>query len=245
MQARRLTLTADDFGRSPAVNAEVERWFRAGVLTQASLMVCEPHADDAIQIARKNPGLRIGLHLALCNGHASDGAAMTRSPTLAGLRFAFWPGARAWLRREVAAQFARFREFGLPPTYWDGHAHLHLHPVVLKITLPVAREHGFAFTRLVREPGPPALLPWIFQRLSAHAAPRLCYAGVGFSDAVFGLRKTGCIDIAEFQRALAHGGDTEIYFHPGAESSLPQPEEVAALVNRTIRPPDRTSARRN
>jgi chitin disaccharide deacetylase len=245
MQARRLTLTADDFGRSPAVNAEIERWFRAGALTQAGLMVCEPHAHAALDVARRNPGLRLGLHLTLCDGHASDGATMTRSPALAGLRFAFWPGARAWLRREIAAQFTRFREFGLPPTYWDGHAHLHLHPVVLGITLPIAREHGFHFTRLVREPGPPALLPWVFNRLSALAAPRLRGAGIGFPDAVIGLRKTGQMGIAEFHRALCQDGDTEIYFHPGAETTLPQPEEVAALLNRTTRPPDQTPARRS
>jgi chitin disaccharide deacetylase len=246
MQARRLILTADDFGRSSTVNAAVERWFRAGALTQASLMVCEPNADDAVQIARRNPGLRAGLHLTLCDGRASDGNTLPRSPALAGLRFAFWPGARAWLRREIGAQFQRFRETGLPPTYWDGHTHLHLHPVVMRLAIPIAREHGFTFTRLVREPGPPpALLPWIFRRLSESAVPRLRSAGIGFTDAVFGLRKTGRMDAEEFERAIAHPGDVEIYFHPGAESRPPEPEEIASLLSRTIRPADQMPARRS
>ncbi len=226
---RRLILTADDFGRSAKVNAAIERWHRAGALTQASLMVNEPHAAAAVEIARRNPALRIGLHLTLCDGLASDGAPLPSSPAWAGLHYAFRPGARAWLRAEIAAQFARFRALGLPPTYWDGHAHLHLHPVILVITLPIALEHGFRFTRLVREPGPRALLPWIFTRLSAHAEPRLRAAGVGFSDAVFGLRRTGRMDAAEFDRALLHAQKStiEIYFHPGAEIALPEPEWLA------------------
>ncbi len=230
MPDKQLILTADDFGRSAAVNEAVARWHRAGALTQASLMVNEPHAAAAVEIARRNPGLRIGLHLTLCDGLASNGAAMPRSPVWSGLRYAFSPAARAWLGLEIASQFQRFRDLGLPATYWDGHAHLHLHPVVFSIALPLAVRHGFKFTRLVREPGPAALLARIFRRLSEFSAPQLQASGIGFADRVFGLRKTGRMDAAEFERAFAHarGGVTEIYFHPGAEEALPDPGWVAA-----------------
>lgn len=232
MKGDRLILTADDFGRSAAVNAAILEWAKHGALTQASLMVNEPRAADAVALARGVPGLRIGLHLTLCDGLASDGSALPRSPFSAGMRFAFWPGARAWLRREIAAQFERFRALGLPPTYWDGHTHLHLHPVVMQTALPIAEQHGFTFTRLVREPGRPALLPWIFHRLSALAAPRLRAAGIGFADAVFGLRHTGRIGRADFEQAIrrAEHESVELYFHPGAERSLPAPAEIAALL---------------
>ena len=228
----RLLLTGDDFGRSPEVNAAIEQWHRAGALTQASLMVNEAHAAEAVDIARRNPELRVGLHLALCDGVASDGEAMVTSPALAGLRFAFFPGARAWLRCEIAAQFARFRSLGFPATYWDGHTHLHLHPVVLALTLPIAREHGFRFTRLVREPGARGFFPRVFSILSAHAAPRLRAAGVDFADAVFGLSKSGRMDADEVHRAAecAVARLTEIYFHPGAEEVLKDPADVAAAV---------------
>ena len=229
----RLILTGDDFGRSPEVNAAIERWHRAGALTQASLMVNEPHAAEAVEIARRNPALRVGLHLTLCDGRDSNGAAMSDSPAIAGLRFAFFPGARSWLRGEIAAQFARFRSLGFGATYWDGHTHLHQHPVVLAATLPIAREHGFRFTRVVREPGPRAILPGVFSMLSAYAIPRLRSAGIGFSDAVFGLRKSGRMDLEELRRAVQHASRaaTEIYFHPGAESVLSDPAEVARVVN--------------
>jgi predicted glycoside hydrolase/deacetylase ChbG (UPF0249 family) len=224
-----IILTADDFGRSPGVNSAIEQWVRAGALTQASLMVNEGHATEAVAIARRLPQLRIGLHLTLCDGRSSDATQLPKSPGWAGMKYAFWPGARAWLKKEIAAQFQKFGEFGLPPTYWDGHTHLHLHPVVMGIAIPLAEAHGFTSTRLVREPGPPALLPWIFHQLSERVRPRLHAAGIGFTDSVFGLRRTGRMNQAEFDRAFAWAprGSLEIYFHPGAEKLLPDPRWVA------------------
>ncbi len=233
---RRLLLTGDDFGRSPEVNTEIERWHRAGALTQAGLMVNEAGVEQAAEIARRNPNLRVGLHLTLCDGRASDGRMMPRSPALSGLKFAFFPGARAWLRREIAAQFGKFRALGFAPTYWDGHTHLHLHPLALALTIPVAMEHGFAFTRLVREPcdakSARGFLPRVFSILSARAAPKLRAAGIGFADAVFGLSKSGRMDLDEVRQAAecARTRLTEIYFHPGAEALLTDPSQVAAIV---------------
>jgi predicted glycoside hydrolase/deacetylase ChbG (UPF0249 family) len=181
----------------------------------------------------------VGLHLTLCDGCDSDGTALGHSPALAGLRFAFFPGARSWLRREIAKQFARFVTLGFSPTYWDGHTHLHLHPVVLRVTLPIAVGHGFRFTRLVREPGPAGILPWVFARLSASASRKLRAAGIGFADAVFGLRKSGRMDLDEVRRAVRHAstGTTEIYFHPGAETVLKDAVEIAKTVARFSQPP--------
>jgi len=230
----RLLLTGDDFGRRAAVNAAIEQWHRAGAISQAGLMVNEPGVEEAVEIARRNPALRVGLHLTLCDGIASDGAPMRHPPAVAGLRFAFFPGARSWLRGEIAAQFVRFRSLGFPPTYWDGHTHLHLHPVVLALTLPIALEHGFRFTRLVREPRSKksrrGFLPCVFSILSAFAAPKLRAHGIGFADAVFGLSKSGRMDLDEVRRAAecARARLTEIYFHPGAESVLKNPPEIAA-----------------
>lgn len=220
--SRTIFITGDDFGLSPEVNAAIERYHRAGALQRVSLMVGAPHVDEAVAIARRNPALRVGLHLTLCD----------RSPALAGLRFAFLPWLRPALRREIARQFEQFRALGFEPTYWDGHTHLHLHPVVFRLTLPIAAAHGFKFTRLVREPGPPALIPWIFERLSRAAIPRLRAAGIDFADRVIGLRDTGHMDLAAFQRAFSHAtaGTTEIYFHPGAEVNAPDPEPIAAML---------------
>lgn len=205
-------------------------------------MVNEPHADEAVRIARRNPALRIGLHLALCDGRASEVSAITdahgffaKSPAAAGLRYAFDPRARAPLRREIAAQFHRFADLGFQGGHCDGHAHLHLHPAILRLALPELAARGFGRVRLVREPGNRSPLARIFRALSAAAARRLRPLGIRATDHVFGLRDTGRVDTARFARILdaLPDGVSEFYFHPGAE-----PEELDGALLR-----DRFAAR--
>jgi hopanoid biosynthesis associated protein HpnK len=238
---KQLILTADDFGRSPEINAAIERAHRAGFLTQASLMVNEPAAEEAARIARRNPALCVGLHLTLCAGRATGVSSLTdsqrnfpASPARAGLRYFFSPTLTAPLQDEIRAQFERFRALGFPPTYWDGHAHLHLHPTILRLTLPIAREHGFRATRLVREPGPPAPLPLIFQALSRAAIPHLQEHGIQFADHVFGLRDTGRMTTARLAALLEKlpEGRNELYFHPGAEPAEPDYPTLVPLLAR-------------
>ena len=227
-----LILTGDDFGRSARVDEAIARCHAAGVLTHASLMVNEPHAEEAAHLARRHPQLRVGLHLALCAGRASRVSPLTDaagnfepSPAKAGWRYFFRRSLAGALAAEIRAQFEKFRALGFAPTYWDGHTHLHLHPTIFDLTLPIAVAHGFTFTRLVREPKPRCALGHIFAALSARARPRLVARGIGFADQVCGLRETGRMTNAAFRRLLAHhwAGTTEIYFHPGAD-----PEEMEA-----------------
>ncbi|WP_297836130.1 ChbG/HpnK family deacetylase, partial [Pseudomonas sp.] len=56
----RLIVTADDFGLHQAVNQAVEQAYRSGVLRAASLMVAAPAAADAVERARRMPGLAVG-----------------------------------------------------------------------------------------------------------------------------------------------------------------------------------------
>ena len=68
--ARRLIVNADDFGRSQSINQAVIQAHRDGILTTASLMVGESACDEAIALARQNPRLGVGLHLALSHGRS-------------------------------------------------------------------------------------------------------------------------------------------------------------------------------
>src|SRR4029078_4970142 len=67
-KAKRLIVTADDFGRSLPVNEAVESAHREGILSAASLMVGAPCARDAVARVRKLPALGVGLHLTLLEG---------------------------------------------------------------------------------------------------------------------------------------------------------------------------------
>jgi hopanoid biosynthesis associated protein HpnK len=173
---RRLVVTADDFGRSAAINAAVRLAHRDGILTAASLMVNEPFADEAVRIARDHPRLGVGLHLVLVGGktsgnnqqpttnnqHRSGGAALgvgrsssdveSSSPTFAGLRFFFDRSLEPWIERELAAQFERFRATGLPLDHVNGHLNFHLHPTVLRVLLRHAGRWGIRHLRLTCDP---------------------------------------------------------------------------------------------
>src|SRR5712664_829451 len=101
--ARRLIVTADDFGRDVAINEAVEAASRDGILCGASLMVAAPAAADAVTRARRLPGLRVGLHLVLTDGRpllppdeirglvGADGH-FDDNQVRAGLRYFFVPG---------------------------------------------------------------------------------------------------------------------------------------------------------
>ena len=59
--------------------------------------------------------------------------------------------ARLELGRELAAQFERFAASGLPLSHVDSHLHLHMHPSVFNLLLPLAEAYGAHGLRLPRD----------------------------------------------------------------------------------------------
>src|SRR5687768_15240366 len=62
---RAVIFNADDFGLTPGVNAGIVEAHRCGLVCSASLMVTTPGFDDAVTLACAQPGLDLGIHLAL------------------------------------------------------------------------------------------------------------------------------------------------------------------------------------
>lgn len=220
----RLLITGDDFGVSREVNEAVEQQYQAGRLSQASLMIHGQHVEEARRIALRNPGLCVGLHLTLCAGARESRTELTDargnfepSPAVAGWRYRWNSSLFPAIEEEIAEQFARFAAAGFPPIYWDGHTHLHLHPTILRATMPLALAHGFRAVRLVQTDR--LFLPgFVFQWLSDRAKTDL--GAIRFTQRTFGLRETGRVDDADFTQMqnAASGWDlAEIYFHPGVD----------------------------
>jgi predicted glycoside hydrolase/deacetylase ChbG (UPF0249 family) len=61
----RLIVRGDDMGSSHACNEAVVRCFRDGVMRDVELMAVGPWFPEAVRLLRENPGLDVGLHLAL------------------------------------------------------------------------------------------------------------------------------------------------------------------------------------
>lgn len=250
---RRLILTADDFGLSPAVNEAVERAYRDGVLTATSLLVGAPAAADAVERARRNPGLRVGLHLAVTRCRPvlpaselpdiTDGNGnLPHNLAAAGVRYFFLSRARAQLAAEIRAQFEAFRATGLPLDHVDGHNHMHLHPTVFSLLLRIGADYDLAAVRLPREPVRPFLAAGqegaagrLLQRLllapwTGLLAVRLRRARVHSNDWLLGLFDTGAMHTERVLALLPHlpDGTSEMMFHPAAEGPGALPLAEAA-----------------
>lgn len=235
---RRVIFSADDFGLSPSVNAGIVEAHREGVLSNASLMVNGAACADAVELARQNPRLAVGLHLVLVQGRAAapigeirglvdSGAMFRNNPVAVGLRYFFLPGLRAQLRREICAQLDRFAATGLRLSHVDGHLNIHMHPSVLAILLEVAPLYGIRTLRLPREPLAISLSldrreglrkrveSITFRRLAAYAAPRIAAHGVRMTDQMFGLHQSGHMTEAHLLALVPKlpPGVTEIYTH--------------------------------
>lgn len=245
-----MIVTADDFGLHQTVNDAVERGYRDGVLRAASLMVAAPAAADAVDRARRLPGLAVGLHLVLTDGPAllpparipdlvDDQGNFRDAMVRNGFRF-LRRHVRRQLADEIRAQFKAFSATGLALDHVNAHKHFYLHPVILSLVLAIGPKFGMRAMRLPNEPGMEFWLrPWV-----ALMRWRMAKAGMLHNDRVFGIRQSGRMDEAvllEILRSLP-GGVTELYLHPAAGDAaairIPgyrRSDELAALLSPRVR----------
>jgi hopanoid biosynthesis associated protein HpnK len=235
----RVIINADDFGASEEVNEAVIRAHREGVLTSTSLMVTGAAFEQAVGLAKENPGLAVGIHLVTVVGKSVlpqseipdlvDGEGnFSNNPTAAGLKYFFSPRARGQLRRELAAQFDRFRSTGLPLSHIDGHLHLHVHPVIFNAALELGAAYGARRMRVPAEERSLALAfdpshsmrktihTILFGELARYMKKKLGECGFTVPERVYGNLQSGAMSERYFLYALDNltAATNEIYFHP-------------------------------
>lgn len=241
-----LIVNGDDFGLSQSVNRAIIEAYARGALTSASLMINEPAADEAIGLARDNPGLGVGLHLVLVLGCAALGpeeiphlvdsrGRFPDSPFRAGLKYYFHPAARRELRREMRAQFEKFAASGLPFSHVDGHNHLHMHPVVFSELVELCSEFNVRSVRVIGEDDISThkrilgrvtvrerVICAVFERLRRSAIQMLAGRGFAKPPRVYGLLQTGDMNEQYLRALLAEieSTDAEIYMHPLAPDAV-------------------------
>ena len=64
----KLIVNADDFGLHSAVNAGIIDGHRTGIITSTSLLAGGDAFTEAVSMAKENPKLGIGIHIALVGG---------------------------------------------------------------------------------------------------------------------------------------------------------------------------------
>ncbi len=251
---KRLIVNADDFGLSREVNAGIMRARRDGILRSASLMVAEPAARAAAELARDNPELDVGLHAVVCRGRsmldASRLGAAVRgsgefinSPVAAGMRYYFDRSMRAAMTDELRAQVERHLELVGYLNHIDGHLNFHVHPLFADILVNLAveykvpcirlpRERVMTTLRLRRDHAPRKLVESIiFRTLSRRTRRMMNERGLTSTDALFGLHQSGHLseDYVVGIIDRIRGGATELYFHPAADIGGIPPAAEAQL----------------
>ena len=242
LSVRRLIVNADDFGLSASVNTAVVRAHREGILTTASLMVNEAGFAEAVELARQNPRLGVGLHLTLLHGHAAlppgqipglvnGRGEFSNSPVGVGLAYFFRPALREQLRAEIRAQLDKVHATGLKLDHVNGHLHLHLHPAVFKILMAEASRAGITHLRLTRDCLSRSRRMtrgrWfyrishaaIFELLSRRARKVLAEKKIRHAQITFGLLQDSLVAEAYILKLLPDlpDGDSELYAHPSMD----------------------------
>src|SRR5262245_22310633 len=237
---KQLIVNADDLGLTAAVNRGVVRAFQSGIVTSTSLLVTGSAFEDAVALARQNPELDVGLHLALVEERSVLGPDVL--PTLVDetgrfprtsaefIRRAILGGIN-WLEveREIAAQIALFQETGLRLSHLDSHQHLHMFPPVFQVVRRLAR---WVENVWIRNPVGPwrkspdiSLGRWA-QRLGLNltclAARGLCdRSQPQMPDGLYGFEVSGCLTpsaLGQILRRIPHGL-YELICHPGEDDA--------------------------
>lgn len=126
-----LIINADDFGYSRGVNYAIVDCHRRGILTSTTIMPAMPGFDHAVQLARENPSLGIGVHLTLtCGRPLLDGhqTLVMENGEFPRLGFYEDPQTEVSLdevRAEWRAQIEKVLAAGIKPTHLDSHHHIH------------------------------------------------------------------------------------------------------------------------
>lgn len=207
-------------------------------------MIGSPAARDAVARAKRDPSLKVGLHVVVVRGApilpsehipriVDANGDLRRDLVGTSFRWALDREARAQLRREIEAQFEAYAATGLPLDHVDSHNHLHVHPIVFDMLMDIGPRFGMRALRIPHEPAlasyraagdafvsravwPLFLSPWM-----SRMRRRARRAGVVTNDAIFGMRDSGHVTaerLRSFIRLLPDGV-TEIYLHPAKGSS--------------------------
>ncbi len=259
-----LIVNADDFGFSHSVNTAVIKAHQEGILTSASLMVTGDAVHEAIAMAKDNPQLAVGLHLALSHARSVLGleiipnlvdsrSMFPASPINASLKYFISGKAKRQLEQEIQAQFEAFAQYGIPLSHVDGHQHLHAISNVLPTVVALAEHYGARGIRIPRDPlrmNLQADASNLIQKLAVslgHAYQvRLCNrilktSSLATTDLCIGSLMTGHMSevyvIGMLKRIQT--GKIEVYFHPCLEESGeplgPNPGDLQTLLSPTLK----------
>jgi chitin disaccharide deacetylase len=144
----KLIINADDFGLTKGCNIGIIKAMKEGIVTNTTVMINMPHAQEGIELAKQNDIIQMGLHLNLTCGRPvldameipslvdEDGNFYRRPSLLVGKMNI------EDVERELRSQIKKFKTTGLSLTHMDSHHHSHMYPEISQIAAKLAKEEG-------------------------------------------------------------------------------------------------------
>jgi hopanoid biosynthesis associated protein HpnK len=241
---RRLIINADDFGLTSGVNRAIAEGNRSGALTSATIMANARAFEEAVSVAKAQPGLATGCHVVLIDGEPLSGNLPSLTNGSPRFRSSLKEFALAAVRRRIAAdeiqreaeaQIRKIQGAGLRVTHVDSHKHTHMFPQVLGPVLRAARSCGVRAVRNPFEPmrcwpGATVATPglWLrsagvlcFQMFAAEFRRAIREEGMVSTEGTVGIAATGKLDQRALLRILEAlpWGTWELVCHPGYSDS--------------------------
>jgi hopanoid biosynthesis associated protein HpnK len=245
VKLKNLIVNADDLGWTEGVNRGIAEAHRKGLVTSTSLLANGRAFGRALEVARANPELGVGVHLNLSDGPpaakpeqvlglVNEAGVFEGGPENLLLRIASRGLPLEEVEREWDAQIQKVRDAGIAPTHMDGHKHVHMLPGLFPIALRLAKKHGIRAIRVSHEASKlrsvlsageqdtgVVLKQGVQARglklLARDAREMADHAGLVTTDYFCGIAQTGALTREGVERLLENlpEGTTELMCHPG------------------------------
>jgi predicted glycoside hydrolase/deacetylase ChbG (UPF0249 family) len=231
MEQKFLIINADDLGFSHEINLAVMNCYKAGRVTDMSVMPCGDLFDGACALLKSNGITSCGAHLAL------TGKLKPLSPLRSydgffpsdykKLIFSGYSGEEIY--SELRAQLEKLASSGLKISHVDAHEHVHMMPMVFGPVLRLAREFGVRYVRVPYENISMTAEGFTLKDMARFIALRgmvsgrkktLLAAGICFNTAFFGHFHSGRMNDGVFSFMLdrVEPGVSEVAVHPAVRS---------------------------
>lgn len=240
---KKLIVNADDFGLHTLINQGIIKGHREGFITSTSIMPSADAYEEAVELAKANPKLGVGIHLTLVGGVKSV-LPKEKVASLLDAEGRFLPDYVAFAKRfytggvkgseleaELRAQIEKALASGLNITHIDSHQHTHVLPGMNGLVRKLCNEYNIKRERIPKEGytfsgGFQAGLGRKIGRCglsfcAALAASGADKDGIKHPDYFFGMLAGGHLNaklVGNIIRALPEGV-SEIMTHPGLETA--------------------------
>jgi|SRR5690625_350263 len=147
----KIIVNADDFGYSKGVNLGIIEAHQEGIVSSTTLMTNMPGVEHAVELARKNEQLGVGIHFVLDCGSPVN----SNVPSLVDENGRFLKSDQLIksakpeeIKMELTSQIEKFFSFKRTPTHIDSHHHIHRHKKVFSVVRELAEKYQLPIRRM-------------------------------------------------------------------------------------------------